>query len=285
LDIDRARHVVETFAKHVQLRPEEVCEGVLEIANANMEGAIRVISVERGFDPREFLLISFGGAGGMHAADLARRLSMPEVLIPANPGLLSAFGMLISDYRQEYAQTVRVPSADFTPSRAAEAFRDVEARGREAMRAEGVAPENVQVTRFVDMCYTGQSFELVVPFGPGFVEEFHRLHEQRYGYEDSARPTQVVNVRIQVEGPSDTPYRPSTALEHRGDAHQARVDTLAMYHDGHWYEAAVFDRELLQPGDRFSGPALVAEYSATTVVPPDFSARLDGRWNLLLRAV
>ncbi len=285
LDVDRARHVVETFAKQIRLKPEEVCEGVLEIANANMEGAIRVISVERGFDPREFLLISFGGAGGMHAADLARRLSMPEVLIPANPGLLSAFGMLISDYVQEYAQTVRVPSADFTSARADEAFRDVEVRGREAMRAEGVAPENVRVTRFVDMCYTGQSFELVVPFGPGFIDDFHRLHEQRYGYEDSARPTQVVNVRIRVEGPSGTPYHPSATLEHRGDTHQARVDTLATYHDGHWYEAPVFDRELLQPGDRFDGPALVAEYSATTVVPADFSARVDGRRNLLLRAV
>jgi N-methylhydantoinase A len=250
-----------------------------------MEGAIRVISVERGFDPREFLLISFGGAGGMHAADLARRLSMPEVLIPATPGLLSAFGMLISDYVQEYAQTVRVPSADFTSARADEAFHDVEARGREAMRAEGVAPENVRVRRFVDMCYTGQSFELVVPFGPGFIEDFHRLHEQRYGYEDSVRPTQVVNVRIRVEGPSDTPYHTSSTLEHRGDAHQARVDTLAMYDDGHWHEAPVFDRELLQPGDRFNGPALVVEYSATTVVPADFSARVDGRRNVLLRAV
>ena len=135
------------------------------------------------------------------------------------------------------------------------------------------------------MCYTGQSFELVVPFGLGFIDDFHRLHEQRYGYEDSARPTQVVNVRIRVEGPSDTPYRPSSTLEHRGDAHQARVDTLATYHDGHWYEAPVFDRELLQPGDRFDGPALVAEYSATSVVPADFSARVDGRRNLLLRAV
>jgi N-methylhydantoinase A len=163
-----------------------------------MEGAIRVISVERGYDPREFVLLSFGGAGGMHAADLARRLSIPEVLIPANPGILSAFGMVISDYVQEYAQTVLVPAAEFTPERAAAAFADLEERGRQAMREEGVAPEHIHISRFVDMSYIGQSFDLIVPFTATFVDEFHRRHEQRYGYEDSARPTQVINVRIRV---------------------------------------------------------------------------------------
>ncbi len=194
LDVERARHVVENFANRLQRQPEDTCQGILEIANANMEGAIRVISVERGYDPREFLMISFGGAGGMHAADLARRLSMPDVLVPANPGILSAFGMLISDYIQEYAHTVRLPADVFTPDKAEAAFGDLEDRGREAMLAEGVAPEDIEITRFVDMCYMGQSFELMVPFGPSFVEEFHRRHERRYGYEDSARPTQVVNV-------------------------------------------------------------------------------------------
>ncbi|HEY5870778.1 MAG TPA: hydantoinase/oxoprolinase family protein, partial [Candidatus Tectomicrobia bacterium] len=106
LDVARAREAVEQFAGQLRMTPEAACEGIVEVVNANMEGAIRVISVERGHDPREFVLVSFGGAGGMHAADLARRLSMPTVLVPANPGILSAFGMLITDYVQEYAQTV-----------------------------------------------------------------------------------------------------------------------------------------------------------------------------------
>ena len=144
-----------------------------------MEGAIRVISVERGYDPREFLLISFGGAGGMHAADLARRLSMPEVLIPVNPGILSAFGMVISDYIHEYVQTVLVPATAFTPDYAAQAFHDLEQRGRQTMQNEGVAAADIQIHRFVDMSYIGQSFDLVVPFGPAFVDAFHRRHEQR----------------------------------------------------------------------------------------------------------
>lgn len=282
LDVARARATVEHFARQLQRSPEETCEGILEVANVNMEGAIRVISVERGYDPREFLLISFGGAGGLHAADLARRLSMPEVLVPAHPGILSAFGMLISDYVQEYAQTVRLPAADFTPDRAEAAFHGLEARGRQALRDEGVAPDDIRIDRFVDMCYAGQSFELVVPFGPAFVDEFHRRHELRYGYEDSARPTQVVNVRVRVTGPSGAAYEVVEEPVLRGDANDAKVDTLATYADGRWQDAPVYDRQRLRPGDRMAGPALVAEYSATTVIPADFGARVDGRHNLIL---
>jgi N-methylhydantoinase A len=283
LDVERARRAVENFAKQLQRQPEEVCQGILEIANANMEGAIRVISVERGYDPREFLMISFGGAGGMHAADLARRLSMPEVLVPANPGILSAFGMLISDYVQEYAQTVRLPADALTSEQAEEAFRDLESRGREAILAEGVALEDIDITRFVDMCYMGQSFELMVPFGPSFIEEFHRRHEQRYGYEDSSRPTQVVNVRVRVFGPSGAVYEIPRELERPGDGREAQVDTRRMFVADTWREAPVYDRERLQPGDQFRGPALVTEYSATTLIPHDFHARIDGFRNLLLR--
>ncbi len=236
LDVDRARTAVEAFARRLRMPPEAACEGIVEVANANMEGAIRVISVERGYDPREFLLVSFGGAGGMHAADLGRRRSMPEVLIPVNPGILSAFGMLISDYIQEYAHTVRILAAEFTPARAEEAFRALEEHGRQAMLDDGVPAEAIQMTRFVDMCYVGQSFELVVPFGPAFIEAFHRHHERRYGYEDSARATQVVNVRLRVVGPSGAAYRTLNQPEQRGDATAARVDTIAMYDAGRWQE-------------------------------------------------
>jgi N-methylhydantoinase A len=284
LDVERTTDAVHRFARQLHLNPEETCSGILEIANANMESAIRVITVERGHDPREFLLVSFGGAGGMHAADLARRLSIPEVLVPANPGILSAFGMAISDYIQEYAQTILTPAAAFTPKRADAAFRDLEARGRQAMLDEGVAPEDIRLDRTLDMSYVGQSFELSVPYTADFVDRFHRRHEQRYGYEDSARPTQVVNIRLRVTGASGTVYQPRRAAEQRGDAHQAQVDTIAMFTANGRQEAPVYDRQLLQPGDRFSGPALVAEYSATTVVPADFSARTDGQGNLILRA-
>jgi N-methylhydantoinase A len=308
LDVARARDAVEAFAHQVRMAPEAACAGILEVVNANMEGAIRVISVERGHDPREFVLVSFGGAGGMHAADLARRLSIPGVLVPTNPGILSAFGMLITDYVQEYAHTVLVPAKEFTPERAAAAFRDLEERGRQAMQAEGIAPQDVQISRFLDMSYVGQSFELVVPYIPGFIDEFHRRHDMRYGYEDSTRPTQVVNVRIRVVGPSGTSYRtPSDAEQGEGpygpaptqsrqgryapsadavaeeEARAAQVDTMAMYIDGHWHQAPVYERQRLHAGNRVSGPALITEYSATTVVPADFVARVDRQYNLVLR--
>ncbi|GIX47023.1 MAG: N-methylhydantoinase A [Candidatus Tectimicrobiota bacterium] len=283
LDVERTRAAVRDFARRLRRPPEEACEGILEVANANMEGAIRVISVERGYDPREFVLVSFGGAGSMHAADLARRLAIPEVLVPANPGILSAFGMLISDYVQEFAQTVLVPAEAFTPERAAQAFAALEERGRQAMQEEGVPAEAIRIHRFLDMCYVGQSYELTVPYTPRFVEAFHRQHEWRYGYEDSRRPTLVVNVRVRVEGPSGTAYHPPRQPEVPGDGRAAQVDTVAMYVGGRWQEARVYDRQRLQPGDRLRGPALIVEYSATTVVPPDFVARVDGQQNLVLR--
>ena len=283
LDVARAKDAVTAFAHQVRMPPEAACEGILEVVNANMEGAIRVISVERGHDPREFMLISFGGAGGMHAADLARRLSIPGVLVPANPGILSAFGMLITNYVQEYAHTVLILATEFTPERATAAFRDLEERGRQAMRGEGVAPQDVQISRFLDMCYVGQSFELVVPYMPNFIDEFHRRHDMRYGYEDSARPTQVVNVRMRVVGPSGTSYHTPSAGEQREEARAAQVDTMAMYVDGHWRQAPVYDRQRLHAGNRVAGPALITEYSATTVVPADFVARVDRQHNLVLR--
>ena len=281
LDVARAREAVATFASQIRMAPEAACEGILEVVNANMEGAIRVISVERGHDPREFALVPFGGAGGMHAADLARRLSMPTVLVPANPGILSAFGMLITDYVQEYAQTVLVPALAFTPERAAAAFHELEERGRQAMQEEGVAPQDVQISRLLDMSYVGQSFDLMVPYLPNFIDEFHRHHDMRYGYEDSARPTQVVNVRI-VLWPVRDSYH-TTREQERAEAGAAQVDTIAMYSDGQWRQAPVYDRQRLHAGNRIPGPALITEYSATTVVPADFVARVDQQHNLILR--
>ena len=246
-----------------------------------MEGAIRVISVERGHDPREFALVSFGGAGGMHAADLARRLSIPTVLVPAHPGILSAYGMLVSDYVQEYAQTLLVPMAELTPERAEAAFEELEARGRETMRAEGVAPRDIEISRFVDMCYVGQSFELVVPWSDHCSDVFHRRHESRYGYADSARATQIVNVRIRVVGPAGVAHRPLRVADgNGGDAH---VDTAPMWGERGWLQTPVYDRQHLQPGRHLPGPALITEYSATTVVPGDFTARIDDYYNLVLQ--
>ena len=281
LDVPRAREAVSDLAASTGLAPEALCQGILEVVNANMEGAIRVISVERGHDPREFALVSFGGAGGMHAADLARRLSIPTVLVPAHPGILSAYGMLVSDYVQEYAHTLLIPTAELTGKRADEAFEDLEARGREAMRAEGVAPQDIEISRFVDMCYAGQSFELVVPWNERSSEEFHRRHESRYGYADSTRPTLIVNVRIRVMGPAGVAHRPLLVADsvRDGDAH---VDTVPMWVESGWQQAPVYDRQRLQPGQHLPGPALITEYSATTVVPDDFTASIDDYFNLVL---
>lgn len=152
------------------------------------------------------------------------------------------------------------------------------------MLEEGVESDAIHITRLLDMCYIGQSFELIVPYTPAFVDAFHRLHEQRYGYEDSARATQVVNVRIRVSGPSGVAYHPPQEAERPGEGQQAKVDTISMYQHNQWQEAPVYDRQALRPGDCIQGPALVAEYSATTVVPSAYRARIDAHYNLLLQA-
>ncbi len=151
------------------------------------------------------------------------------------------------------------------------------------MRDEGVAPQDVQISRFLDMSYVGQSFELVVPYLPNFVDEFHRRHDLRYGYEDSARPTQVVNVRLRVVGPSGTSYRASRERQQGEDAGAAQVDTIPMYIDGQWRQAPVYDRQRLSAENRVAGPALITEYSATTVVPAAFVVQVDQQHNLVLR--
>ncbi len=283
LDVARTQEAVEDFARQLRLTPEATCEGILEVVNANMEGAIRVISVERGHDPREFALVAFGGAGSMHAADLARRLSIPTVLVPAHPGILSAFGMLITDYVQEYAQTVLVPSAEFPTERATQAFRELETRGLQTMRDEGVAPQDVQISRLLDMCYVGQSFELQVPYTPRYIDDFHERHERRYGYADSSRPTQVVNVRMRVVGGSGAAYHMPSAQTQGADPQAAQVDTLRMYVEGAWRQAPVYARQRLSPGYRVPGPALITEYSATTVVPATAVVHVDPQHNLVLR--
>ena len=150
------------------------------------------------------------------------------------------------------------------------------------MRAEGVAPRDIEISRFVDMCYVGQSFELVVPWSERCSEEFHRRHESRYGYADGARATQVVNVRIRVMGPAGVAHRPLrvAAGNGGGDAH---VDTVSMWGAAGRLQTPVYDRQRLQPGLRLPGPALITEYSATTVVPEDFTVRIDDYYNLVLQ--
>ncbi len=262
---------------------EQFAQGILDVVEATMEKAIRVISIERGRDPRDYTLVAFGGAGGLHACTLAASLSIPRVLIPKFPGALSALGILRADVVKDLSQTVLLPVASVQAARRAlrPAFARLEREGAREMRGEGFAAGRVRTERSLDMRYVGQAYELMVPEGGDFVRAFHREHELRYGYSDSARPVEVVNVRVRVVGmtaPIDWPRHRLGAADSRGAVAARR----RVYFAGKRYEAPIYAREKLRAGNRLRGPAIVSEYSATTVVPPGWGARADTFENLVL---
>ncbi len=261
----------------------QLAQGIVDVANATMEKAIRVISIERGYDPREYTLVAFGGAGGLHACDLAAALEMPRVLLPKFPGALSALGILRADVTRDFSQTVRLPAGALAGARrqCATHFARLARHGLRELAAEGFRADQVRQSQFFDLRYAGQSFELTVPAQGNFLGEFHRLHERRYGYCDPKREVEIVNVRLRLAGITPKPGVPRKKLG-RPDATGALGGTRRAIFAGRRSEAAVYERERLRAGHRFAGPAILVEYSATTVVPPGWCARVDSVENVIL---
>lgn len=282
LDVERAEAAMNDFARQVKLDPLRLAEGTITVANAAMEKAIRVISVGRGYDPRAFCLVSFGGAGGLHACSLAWSLSIPWVLVPMHAGLLSAYGMLVADVVKDYAKTILRPTTTTS-------FEEIEAivsllkeQGLREMKDEGVAEGLITTEAFVDMRYLGQSYELRVPFGRDFASRFHEVHRRSYGYANPARETESVTLRLRVRGKVDKPPL-SRVEEGSADAASASVGTRRIFLEDHWVETPVYAREALRAANRIAGPALVVEMSATTLIAPGWEATVDAQGNLLLK--
>jgi N-methylhydantoinase A len=292
LDEPRARRYMER-ARGKMRSLEAFAQGVIDVANATMEKAIRVISIERGYDTRDYTLVAFGGAGALHACELAAALRMPRVLVPKFPGGLSALGILRADVANDVSLTVRLAVKD--PAAAARElqryFAAIERRGLRRMREEGFARREVRIERLLDMRYAGQAYELTVPAAGKFVQSFHRAHEQRYGYADSGRAVEIVNVRARLSAATPKPaLRKSTISSRKSEnASAALVEFRDVYisagNASRRQRAAIYDRSKLRAGIRFTGPAVVAEYSATTFVPPGWGARVDGYENILLERV
>jgi N-methylhydantoinase A len=257
---------------------EDAAEGVLAVADAAMERALRVISVERGYDPVDFSLVAFGGAGGLHAADLAQRLGVARAIVPPLPGLLSAYGMLAADITHEASRTVLV-STD-TPTweeRIEETYLELERQTLDAILQEEVSESTVRLDRWVDARYAGQSFELRVP-GSNWVSAFHDLHEERYGYRRDASPAEAVTLRVIATAPG-----PELKLERLAASSERAVPEAAQVHvGGRWIEAGRIWRNALAQGQELKGPLIVLEYSGTTWVPEGWQATLDDWGNLLL---
>ncbi len=272
----------ELLAQELDLSPVELAEGVLDVANTTMERAIKVISVERGFDPREFTLFSFGGAGGLHAAYLARNLNMTQVFIPKNPGILSATGMLMSDVIKDYSQTVMLGDSELAPEELKNCFEPLENRGKEDLLEEGVTTDRIVLERYLDMRYQGQSYEIMVPFSVNFREQFHLLHEKTYGYCNREKNIEVVNVRLRALGKPEKPEFPSYPYAGEKISPEAFLGEHDVTFDGIKEKTAIINRDRLRHGNLLAGPAILIEYSSTIVIPPFASGHIDEFGNLIL---
>ena len=254
------------------LDAEEVALGIVRVANAEMVRALRVISVERGLDPREFALLAFGGAGGLHACSLAEELGMQTVLVPRAGGVLSALGLAISDLRRDYVRPYLAALEGVDTGNFEEKFADMESTAAEDL-------EGPEYTRRADLRYRGQSFELTVEADSleKLEERFHASHEQRYGYRMEDEPVELVNVRLVATVPVEKPGLDEPAAE--GEAEDERREANF---DGEWREVPVFDRERMGEGSEVSGPAIVEFKESTCVVRPGWSGAVDGVGTLIL---
>jgi N-methylhydantoinase A len=233
-----------------------------------------VISIERGYDSRDFTLVAFGGGGPLHACSLARGLRIRRVLVPQHPGALSAVGILLADTVRDYSRTVML-GMDANPERT---FLELEERARAEFDALGL---EATPFRSVDLRYAGQGYELNVAYGPDMLARFHELHRQRYGFASEHRAVVMVNVRVRMISKAEVFDPPQESLGD-GDGEQALVTSRPVYFDGAWQATRIYEREKLRAGDSFVGPAIVEEYSSSTVLPPGDRLRVDGLSNLVI---
>ncbi len=274
LDLERTRAIFER-AKGAMTSVEAFAEGIVMVANARMESALRKVSVERGHDPRECALLTFGGAGPLHTCALAEALEIQKVLVPPNPGALSAVGILHADEIRDFSRTVMLPPD--SPKLAIH-FHDLE---REALSALSGRSGKPLLLRSADLRYRGQGYELRVEWARDIASKFHRLHAERYGYADALRPVEIVNVRVQAVMKTRRDARRASKIR-AGDGQQAILRRYRIYEQGRWRPAPLYDRVRLRCGDKLKGPAVVAEYSATTLIASGWNATVDGHGNLVL---
>lgn len=286
LNADKTVHYIEAFSEKIGLSDIDTADGILKIANATMERAIKVISVERGFDTRDFTLVSFGGAGGLHAAFLAENLGIGTVLIPPHGGLLSAYGMLYADIVKDYSQTVllKTDSGTNLHRQLENGFETLINRAEVDMKSEGYSISQVKIERSLDMRYDGQSYELNIPYFDSetdFVSMFHEMHTRRFSYARPDATVEVVNLRINAIVETD---KPELIAEQVSDSNptDALISEIPVFFDGDYILTNYYRRESLVPGNRIEGPAIITEFSATTVVPPNFIANVDVYGNVIL---
>ncbi|MGB8351751.1 MAG: hydantoinase/oxoprolinase family protein, partial [Gaiella sp.] len=291
LDVEASRNAVQTVADAMGLASvEEAAEGILAIVNENMAGALRLVSVQRGHDPRDFALVAYGGAGPLHANAVAKLMGSFPVLVPPAPGLLCAIGDLVADFRDEFAQTYIRLLSEADSEDVAQILEGLGGRAEGWLESEGIAPEARSITYTADMRYHGQGYEIPVSIDPAEIrsagvaeleERFNGLHEQLYGFRMPGTAAEIVNLRAVGFGGVPKPELP-VGEPGAADASHAVVETHQVWFDGEQHETSIVDRAKLKPRMRFDGPAIVTEFDATTVVLPGYAAEVDVNFNILI---
>ena len=281
-DIDRVEAAVEEHvANPLGLSTTAAAQGILDVANSNMERALRVVSVERGHDPRDFGLVAFGGAGPLHATALARELDIPRVFVPRTAGVLSALGLLVTDILHDFSTSMVRRFGDVDPADIEAAFDSFEREGRDRLTG-AVSEDQVVLERSLDLRYVGQSFELTVPAPDGRMdaealatvrERFHDAHEQRYGHSSQDEPVELVTVRLRARGVVDAPSLSPATTE--GAPTDAIREERTVVFSGDPHDTRIYERSNLPAGGSFEGPAIVEGSESTVVIRPDQHVSVD----------
>ena len=269
---EKSRASLGVLAKKFGLSIPELSEGIIRVANANMERALRVISVGKGYDPRDFALLSFGGAGGLHACELAGGMEIKTVIFPRDPGVLSALGMLMADTFKDFGLTVFLGGKKADRVKIEESFRGLEERA-----AADFIGSRIKFERFLDARYRGQAHEITIPYRKDFIKEFHRAHEKMYGYKKPGNDVEVVTLRVRAIAQRRSLELPP--LEKRKSV------VTSVKHDvvfgGKGIRVAAFERDSFYPGFKFPGPALVFEDTSTLFITPGYRCEVDG-WGSII---
>lgn len=291
-DMENVRQAFGELAARLESQIDDVARGVIRIANANMVNALKLVSLNRGHDPRDFTLVAFGGGGGMHAAALAMELNIPEVIIPINPAVFSAWGMLLSDLRRDYIRTSVTRLESTPPAQVDKLFADLEAQAAKDFAVDGVGGDRLITQRFADMRYLGQEHTVRVPFPSGkvdaealrvAVERFHETHEREYTYRLTSL-VELVNYHVVAIGLVPKPEVAKLAATGRRPAEAMRGKRTVDFDTHGVHATSIYERNRLEPGMEIGGPAIIEEPATTIVVFPGQQAEVDDYGNLRIHA-
>jgi len=281
--------IEEKIGQPLGLETADAAQAILKVANANMADAVRLVSIRRGLDPRDFALIAFGGAGALHGAEVAKELGIPAVIVPPNPGVTSAMGCLLVDIQHDLSMMYTAGAESADTDDLAKQFRSLEEEAADRLRHEGVADKDVVLQRGISMRYQGQWRSLQVPMSSGeqslkkAIETFHQEHERQFSFRQDTQPVEIYQLHLRAVGKTPKPlFTPYERVPNATAEPHARRD---VFFDGQWHDTPIYNRTILPPGFELTGPAIIDQLDSTTVVPPNTTASIDEWKNIRIRIV